>query len=602
MCAFVFLATIFHALQLLRQIRPKLGSAVFRIPGISIFVALLRSISYVNLKTPKAIRIPAMHHCLFISVFFIALVAWVFGIKPYYRRIMHDGSPPLAIRSGLVSIAFFPFIFSCALKVNPISMLTGISHARLQVYHQSLAFMMFFFALVHTIPFLYQFSHDGGYAALHEQYASDPFFWTGTVALGLVGWMLCSSLGVFRNMSYRFFVIQHVVSVMLLLGFTFAHLQNLLTSHLFVWAAVALWIFSIVVRGSMVLISSDFFAGERARVDIQAVTNLPLENEKKGERAAETIRLTLTTPLRWRPGQHIYVRFPGFSVAQAHPFTIMSLPNKSRLDSQLVLLAKVHEGTTRKIFNYVKGLETHCPESSFTNEINTSLNTRPSGGFETEKSKVILSTSDSSSVSSRLESSPAMQQSQIRSAQIAAYLDGPYGFTTDPASFEQVILFAGGTGISHIYPILYRLLQRCEEGDPLVLTKRVHFIWSTHSSGLINWLESELEAILALQRRLSIQLDMDLHVTGELSEPEHKTFAQTLISCYGVRPDIRCSFREELAQATELGFSSLASYVCGPLEMTHAVSNCAARANWDLARGRLSPLRDIYLEVEHFSW
>lgn len=587
----MFVAAVCHALQLIRQVFPSTGARLYGLPGVPRAAGLVRAISYVHLGAYGPLRLPSLKACIIIVSFFVSMVTWIFSIQPHYRENAEAGSPPLAIRSGMVAVSLFPFIFACALKVNPISMLTGISHARLQIYHQSLAFTMFFFALVHAIPFLWQHAHDFGYANLHKQFAEDSMYWTGTVSIGLVGWMLCSSLGVFRNFSYRFFVVQHIVSVALLLGFLFAHVMDMLRSHLFLWAAVALWIFSIAVRGSMVLLSSDFFAAKRARVDIQTVTSLPLGGDNASVRSAETVRISLSAPIHWRPGQHIYVRFPGFAVAQAHPFSIMSLPNRSRLDSQLVLLAKVHGGTTRKIFEYV---QRHAlAEHVFSNEVNRGE--APGAQLGGDEGKGI-------SVSPRLETEPAVQQSHIRSASIVAYLDGPYGYTTDPASYAHVVLYAGGTGISHIFPLAYQLLQRCAVGDARVVTRRIRLVWTTHATGLVDWLATELAALVHLQGASPAEFVLDVCVTGEESGAEHKTFVQTLITSYGVRIDTRAVLREELDVASKMQSTSLAVYVCGPASLARDVGNHTAQANWDLARGRLGSLRDVYLDVESFAW
>lgn len=606
MCVFVFLAMLVHLFRIYREYRPNSGLKLLSIPGIASVIAVMRSISYVHMKQRGPIRLPALQYCIALGAFFISLTVWVFSIKPYYRRTYKDGSPPLAIRTGMVAIALFPFIFACALKVNPISMLTGVSHAKLQIYHQVLAFIMFFMAVVHTIPFLIQPAINGGYEALRKEFARAQQFWSGTVCLGLVAWMLCSSLGVFRNMSYQFFVIQHIVTVCVLLGFLFKHIDESLKGHFFLGAAVAFWIFSIVVRGCMVLISSDFLAGSRAQVEVQSVTNIALDNEKESESGRETLRLCFSAPLKWRPGQHIYVRFPGFSPGQAHPFSIMSLPNRSRLSSKVVLIAKVYSGTTRKIFNYIENPSTECREYRLETEINTALG--PDSGVLTEQKSTpdpeqgVFHHAGDASPKTAVEAGPALQEIRVRQTQVVGYLDGPYGYTTDPASYEHVVFYAGGTGIAHIFPIMLLLLRRSAEKDSKVLTKRVRFVWSTHSSALVNWLQSELYALTQLRQKAAIEFMTEIHVTGE-SAPAHKqTFAQSTITSYGIRPDTRAILEEEIEHGKQLGSSSLATYVCGPHAMTYDVSNGVAAANWAVVRGRMGTMKDIMLDAEDFAW
>lgn len=606
MCAFVFLAMLVHFFRIYREYRPNSGLKLLGIPGITSVLALMRSISYVHMKQRGPIRLPALQYCIALGAFFVSLTVWVFSIKPYYRRTYEDGSPPLAIRTGMVAIALFPFIFACALKVNPISILTGVSHARLQVYHQGLAFIMFFMSVVHTIPFLIQPAINGGYEALRKEFARAQQFWSGTVCLGLVAWMLCSSLGVFRKMSYQFFVLQHIVTVCVLLGFLFKHIDESLKGHLFLGAAVAFWIFSIVVRSCMVLISSDFLVGSRAQVEVQSVTNVPLDNEKGSESGRETLRLCFTAPLKWRPGQHIYVRFPGFSPAQAHPLSIMSLPNRSGLASKIILLANVHDGTTRKIFNYIQKSSTECRDYQVETEINTTLGpdceTLKETNSTPDPEKGVFHHAGDASPKTAVEAGPALQEIRLRQTQVVGYLDGPYGYTTDPASYEHVIFYAGGTGIAHIFPILLLLLRHSAEKDPKVLTRRVRLVWSTHSSALVNWLQSELYALTQLRRNAAAELMIDIHVTGETAAAYEQTLAQSAITSYGIRPDTRAILDEEIEHGKQLGSSSLATYVCGPHGMTYDVSNGVAAANWAVVRGRMGTMKDIMLDAEHFAW
>jgi hypothetical protein len=56
------------------------------------------------------------------SVFLIALT---FLERPYYRKQLGYGSPPIAIRSGLVAFACVPILVALSGKANIISFLTG---------------------------------------------------------------------------------------------------------------------------------------------------------------------------------------------------------------------------------------------------------------------------------------------------------------------------------------------------------------------------------------------------------------------------------------------------------------------------------------------
>lgn len=601
-----------------------------------------------------------------------------------------------------------------ALKVNPLSLLTGISHAHLQTYHQGLAFffvclvltVQFFFSLVHVVPMLWQPMHEGGSAKLAGLFKSDLgyIYWSGVAAFGTLVWIVLSSLGAFRKMSYSFFVVQHICSIILILGFLFHHTKDLkmLKAPFYLWSAVAFWIFSIVVRSCLVLFSSNFFVGPRARVEVQTEVNMPEKSEAQEASELETLRFRFQTPLRWKPGQHIYVRFPGFAPVQAHPFSIMSVPGYNRqARNELVLLTKVHRGTTRKIFNYINNLESDYVESYFKSEMsvdtfssmsdeqkqiirrstlmkamegkafpnslvyqspneeqaqeacpndyeqNTLSNEKgcSSQQNETYEENVsqekkegvikddnsenwevpILLHSDMWSTDldkedqagqpplsnatsySSLEPKKELQKiripaSRVRSTQIRAYLDGPYGCATDPATSEHVILFAGGTGVAHIFPLVIFLLQRSLRGDKTILTRSIHLVWSTRSMTMVNWLREELLSISVLQQRSPIKMTIDIHITTETKNPIERHPIPGVISHFGTRTNIGAVLEENLREAKEFGSMTASVYVCGPHPMVCEVSNRVAALNFDIVRGRLGTIRDLMLEVEHFSW
>lgn len=131
------------------------------------------------------------------------------------------GSPSIAIRSGWMAIGILPFLMYALLwvllrrysrlialrfrvfatKVNPIGILTGVSHEKLQVYHRWTAWIMCEYtserafalacrsvlrmkadvlALIHTLPFLVRSYKDGTLRPIWER---TPWYWTGVAAL-----------------------------------------------------------------------------------------------------------------------------------------------------------------------------------------------------------------------------------------------------------------------------------------------------------------------------------------------------------------------------------------------------------------------------------
>lgn len=78
-----------------------------------------------------------------------------------------------------------------ATKTNWITLVTGVSHEKLQVFHRWIAYAFFILSLMHTFPFIvfHIRSHD------MEAYFTESllFFWTGIVAIVFQAWLTFGS-------------------------------------------------------------------------------------------------------------------------------------------------------------------------------------------------------------------------------------------------------------------------------------------------------------------------------------------------------------------------------------------------------------------------
>jgi len=166
-----------------------------------------------------------------------------------------------------------------------------------------------------------------------------------------------------------------------------------------------------------------------------------------GEEAAVTllpenaIKITVPTQVRWRPGQYIYIRMPGISVFENHPFTIASLCSSD------------------------------FPSGYGEDYRDMIIVFRPFGGF----TKKVLE--------SALEHGPWKTY--------RAFLDGPYGgMRRSMESFEHVVLFAGGSGITAVVSQLLDLIKRMRDGK--AVTKTIQLVWAMKRPETMEWFREEL--------------------------------------------------------------------------------------------------------------
>jgi hypothetical protein len=140
--------------------------------------ALLRAVSYRSIGGVTAARfgVPTLGLLVFLLFTLLFFLLMTFLVHPYYRDRRGYGSPPLAVRTGLMSTALMPIIVALSGKVNIVSFLTGIGHEKLNVYHRWASYLCLFLGLVHTIPFIFVALHNCGCDGLRAQFYKSGSF------------------------------------------------------------------------------------------------------------------------------------------------------------------------------------------------------------------------------------------------------------------------------------------------------------------------------------------------------------------------------------------------------------------------------------------
>ncbi|WFD24580.1 hypothetical protein MEQU1_003283 [Malassezia equina] len=490
----------------------------------------------------------------------------------------------------MMSAGMYPFMFAMALKVNPISLLTGISHAHLQVYHQATCILSLIFAIIHTAVFVNAPLREGGMNALKEVWFGNFIrYWSGTVAIFFMLWLCLSSFGVFRKMSYEFFVVQHIISAALFLGFSFVHFKNLLDSHIWLWATLGVWLFSIVARSLSVLMSSNFFCGPRATVRV--LTQVGKAENLDQERPAEFLRLSFITPLRWHAGQHVYVRFPGVYPWQAHPFTCMSIPSFSpHLPNKLVLLARVEKGITRQLYNMTAG---NGREQLIKDVQVPKLEKASVMSPDTESDPSLTRYVDMAPSQHIFEDRPLPFDQDTR--EITAYLDGPYGHNYSLGMYEHAVLVAAGSGITFCLPQVAELLRRSVNGDPII-TKSVCLIWTIRSFDMIRWIKEEMQQLDDLVHRSKVMVDMHVYASREMVPLEDEHMREFSHVHHGQRVNIGDTLEKQVAHAIEAQSKTMCISACAPKDLVANIGNKKLRVNTTPITAKLSRMPMLSIE------
>ncbi|KAF2762493.1 hypothetical protein EJ05DRAFT_481426 [Pseudovirgaria hyperparasitica] len=419
---------------------PKTQSSISSVRPILLIIALFRWVFYRPtpvLTIKKGWRpfvLPSMATVAIVGAAFAFTICYIFVPQPLYWQSLEFGAPPVTVRSGMLAVALMPWIVGLSMKANIISVLTGIGHERLNVYHRWGGILCLFLSLVHTVPFYLAGMQDrqseATYKAMLNPRADFYIYGSGIAALVPLGILCIHSLPHIRARMYEVFVITHVPISMVFLGMLFWHCNNYLTSWNYLFATLGIWLFSYMTRLLYLNWTNPFhmawLIGDEA-----AVTILP-EN---------AIKVTIPTRMRWRPGQYVYLRMPGVSVFENHPFTVASLcsddfPSDYGEDYRdMVLVFRPFKGFTQRVL----------------------ISAQKHGPWHTYR----------------------------------AFLDGPYGgMNRRMESFDHVVLIAGGSGITAVASQLLNLIKRMRDGK--AVTKSIQVIWALKRPETMEWFKEEL--------------------------------------------------------------------------------------------------------------
>ena len=181
---------------------PKAQSTVSSLPLVNNAVALFRFVFYRPIpafqprrlrKSMRPIVFPSLGAAVIIFAALAFVVCYCFVPQPYYWQSIQFGSPPLAIRAGMIAVAMMPWIVALSMKANMISLLTGIGHERLNVLHRWLAYLCLLLSLIHTIPFYITPIWDqGGLRVFRSYFPANGTYIYGTGTQRAVGHGTCN--------------------------------------------------------------------------------------------------------------------------------------------------------------------------------------------------------------------------------------------------------------------------------------------------------------------------------------------------------------------------------------------------------------------------
>ncbi|GAA5860738.1 hypothetical protein JCM8547_005519 [Rhodosporidiobolus lusitaniae] len=401
-----------------------------------------------------------------VKLFFIAAVI---GVNlPFLVVVSTSVKPPkstylnvphaVALRAGFMALAQSPAVFALMGRNSIVSWLTGLSYQTLRFAHKVFALVWIGLGVVHWLGMTFSNFTWAGYTGVVGLYSMDIARYGILALLGLV-FIGLFSIPWFRRRQYQIWLLIHQAMAIVILVGVYYHAPPL---HHFTYASIALWAFERLLR------LLQFFSLNLL---------LKLDAKKPLVKARATLvhgAIVLRVPNKkgnWGAGQHAYIGFPSFSKVcwQSHPFSIANVPSSSFLPSP-------------------------SPSS-------------PSPSCASPENEMLFILRVQRGMTTRL--AQRLSRCEDSTEEVWVAVEGPYGGARrEVGRYEEVVLVAAGSGITHVMSVLADAIQKVQAGESR--TTSIHLIWIIQHVEQSSWLVSHLTHLAALSMSLP---NLTLHIT-----------------------------------------------------------------------------------------
>jgi len=440
-------------------------SILFRVQATS--AAILREYSYYSIPLAfrkKRFYLPPLGPMTMMIGYIVLIV-----VACFYRLNPKDWLQwePIGYRSGYIAICQLPLIVLLSGKRNLIGFFTGVGFERLNWLHRWVSRALLFTMIIHMAYWMMSWDK---FDYILTKIKEDAITQKGIAAGAILSWIVISSVGPIRGLSYQFFVVQHIISYMGFLAALYLHVPE--ENRIWIWMPIGFWVFDRVIRAGY-LFYNNFGALHQKSTGLLAcrATFQPLDEAH--------VRVTIANPpITWKAGQHVFLACHPVAPLSSHPFTVASLPEDGKME--FVIHAK--KGATRRFFNYAE------------------------------------------------KAYPTLPSSAPRKADRAVLIDGPYSRIRPLRQFDSVVLVAGSTGATFTVPLMRDIVQQWKgtgsgttsrfrfEPAPGAVTRHIKFIWCLKRSTSVSWFGTQLDKVANDVEALrneghDIAVDMAIYVT-----------------------------------------------------------------------------------------
>jgi NAD(P)H-flavin reductase len=310
----------------------------------------------------------------------------------------------------------------------------------------------------------------------------------GIAAGSILAWLVVSSLGPIRALSYEFFVVQHIISWIGFIVAVYFHVPA--ENKKWVWMPIGFWLFDRLVRAVYLVYNNLSILHKNSTGVLACRATFESLDESH-------TRITIVNPpVSWKAGQHMFLTCHPLAPLSSHPFTIASLPE----DGKIEFIVRAKKGATGKFFRYAERVYPSLPSSTSSQQAGRGV-----------------------------------------------LIDGPYARIRPLRQFDSLLFVAGSTGATFTVPLMRDIVQQWKttssptskfslEPAPGAVTRHIKFVWCLKRQVSIAWFASQLDKVITDVETLpneghDIAVDISIYITCD------DTMTSGRSSAAGARPD-----------------------------------------------------------------
>ncbi|KAI8082711.1 uncharacterized protein BX664DRAFT_361015 [Halteromyces radiatus] len=229
-------------------------------------------------------------------------------------------------RAGFLTIGLVPFLLASTGKYSALALLTGMSSARLNVFHRILGWAIVILATVHMSCML---SAWAPFPSFMASQLTIPKVRYGLAGYGCLCVVVLGSLYPIRVYKYEFFLCTHILAF----GFIGAISKHTPYAMRYFISGIICYLLNLLAAWCV--------QARLARVRTHVL-----------DHDCTRLSLRLSSPMAHAPGQFIYVCIPRLSAFQWHPFTITNIQPQGEgfCDTMVEVHATVRGDYTRQLY------------------------------------------------------------------------------------------------------------------------------------------------------------------------------------------------------------------------------------------------------------